>query len=233
MRKRESRRLRPSRPQAPSLSSRSRSPSPSKAAVTLSELTPVQFFQKRFCELDEQLHRTRQLTAPEGSKKFFDEYQSFKGTLPAFAFHAARLLKQRILSAPWNPESFSYCQLFKTNFPVFIQSFTTFQNKLPSLYIQSLLGYYQQMQEHFEAIGRICYGDPQTRTVWLQYDESCRDCLSEIGKGIRSIFENDRFQTFSNTEAIDLSEKTKTLCRFLLIDFPRFLSAPAVAGTGI
>lgn len=94
-------------------STRSKKFSPEKKANELSKLTPVQFFQKKFGELEVHFHELKKYSPPNGTEQFFQVFVNFKSSIPSFALHAAKILKQRTLSAPLNLKSFEACRVFK------------------------------------------------------------------------------------------------------------------------
>ena len=78
-----------------SQSLRSQKFSPEKKANELSKLTPVQFFQKKFGELEVHFHELKKYSPPNGSEQFFQMFVNFKSSIPSLALHAAKILKQR------------------------------------------------------------------------------------------------------------------------------------------
>ena len=58
--------------------SRTKKFSPEKKANELSQLTPVQLFQKKFGELEEHYHELKKYSPPNGSEQFFQSFINFK-----------------------------------------------------------------------------------------------------------------------------------------------------------
>ena len=205
-------------------STRSKKFSPEKKANELSKLTPVQFFQKKFGELEVHFHELKKYSPPNGTEQFFQVFVNFKSSIPSFALHAAKILKQRTLSAPLNLKSFEACRVFKDELPLFIQSIYNFQTKIRRLYYKSIFGYFNIMIQNFDRFAEICKQEPHTRTVFLQYEESCRTSLKNIEATLRSFFEPQRFQSITVNESLETAENIKTLGRFYMFDLQRILS---------
>jgi hypothetical protein len=138
-------------------------------AIKRPQLTPVQFFQQRFTELEVHLHRLHQFHPPRGSQHFFELYQNFRGKLSVFSTHAAKLLKQRALSAALNIDSFHFFQAFRVNFSEFIQGIEEYHIKISGLSFLSIMHYFHKMEQSLEDISDACYHEPHARFIWEQH----------------------------------------------------------------
>ncbi|OHS98463.1 hypothetical protein TRFO_35137 [Tritrichomonas foetus] len=197
--------------------------SPAKKAKSLSELTPVQFFQKKFGELEVHFHELKKYNPPNGSDSFFQTFVNFKSLIPSFSQHASKILKQRVLSAPLNPKSFEACSAFREEVPLFIQSIHKYHHKIMNLYYKSIFGYFIAMTQNFDYFSSVCFRDPHTRNIMAQYEDSCRDALKKIEITLKSFFDPSRFATITTDESLNVAENIKTLARFFMFDLQRIL----------
>lgn len=198
--------------------------SPEKKSQELSELTPVQFFRKRFHELEIEFYELCKYNPPDGSKNYFQQFSHFKGLIPSLSLHANKILKQRALSSPLNPQSFEICIHFRESLSLFIQSLQTFHLKYQKLFHKSIARYYKTMEDSFERFADICEQNPHTRTMFQQYKESCESSLDKIRNSLNSFFSPQIFMQATLDYSTEIAESIKTFGRFYMFDLQRIIT---------
>ena len=198
--------------------------SPDKKSKQLSELTPVQFFQKKFGELEAHFYELKKYNPPNGSDSFFQTFVDFKSQIPSFSVHASKILKQRALCSPLNLQSFNACISFREQLPLFIEEIYKYSRQIKELYQQSIFNYFSIMITNFNDFASYCYRDPHTRSIINQYQEKCRVSLRKIQSTLQEFFEPHHFLAVTKNTALEISENIKTLGRFFMNDLQRILA---------
>ncbi|EAY13615.1 hypothetical protein TVAG_390120 [Trichomonas vaginalis G3] len=193
----------------------------------LSELTPLQIFQKEFHQLESMITRLRQLHIPNGVDRIFTNFASLKSRYSKFCSNCSVLAKRialRNTQVEIGPEIKENCRQFTLDFGELLLSFENIDNSMESLYTDHLFMLVKSMATNINKYGAICYSDHRTRSIYQQYESFLKQNLDQAQIDLHDFLQDANFDEITPDKSSHIIERYKQISRKMEIEIPHVMN---------
>ena len=195
----------------------------SKSTKNLSELSPLQVFQKEFTVFESKMIRLRQTHAPYGIERIFEILNSLKSRYSTFISSCNTLykriqLKNGLVEASESAKEI--CSQFTLDFGDLLATLAQIDASVPELYRSSLGGISKSMKENISKYATQCLLDHRTRSVYNKFDSFLKQNMEQCRSDLDYFLSDANFSNITVDRMQHIIERYKQISRKMEIEIP-------------
>ena len=199
----------------------------SKSMKNISELTPLQAFQKYFTLFENQMVKLRQTHAPYGIDRIFEVFHSLKSRYPAFISSCSTIykriqLKNTAVEVPVDAQDL--CRVFSLDFGDLLASLAQISSSIPSLYQSHLGELAKNMRYSITRYANNCFLDHRTRFVYQNYESFFKQNLDQCQSDLDYFLSHNSFEAMTVDRMQHIVERFKHVSRKFEMELPHAMS---------